>query len=383
MVVVHLTSSRFYGGPERQMLGLALALRPAAQTVIVSFAEGGRCMAFLDQARHQGLRSMALRHDTPHLLAARRELGDVLRAVHADVLCCHGYKANLLGRSAARQRGIPAVAVSRGWTGESFRVRLYETLDRLALRWMDHVVCVSAAQADKVRSAGVPGSRVSVIANSIRVERFAQRTAASRAELHERFPSPRSFLIGAAGRLSPEKGFDVLLDAAARVVRSEGTAGFLIFGDGPLRARLEQQIAALGLGDNVVLAGFHNDLDRLLPALDLFVQASFTEGMPNVLLEAMAAHLPVVATAVGGTPELVEDGVSGWLVAPGDPAALARRMNEALAHRRRRQAMGQRGRERVEEHFTFAAQARRYREVFQQLGVPAAAATAADLQAIG
>ena len=383
MTVVHLTSSRFYGGPERQMLGLALALQPDTRTVIVSFGEGGRCMAFLDQVRHHGVHSVALRHDTPHLLAARRELIDLLRAEGAAAVCCHGYKANLLGRSAARQCGIPALAVSRGWTSESWRVRVYETIDRVVLRWMDHVVCVSAAQADKVRASGVRNSSLSVIANSIRVDRFGPRSETSRAELQERFARPRSFLIGAAGRLSPEKGFDVLLEATARVARHEPDVGLLLFGDGPLRPRLEEQIAELGLANNVVLAGFHNDLDRLLPALDLFVQSSFTEGMPNVLLEAMAARLPIVATAVGGTPELVEDGVSGWLAPAGDAAALGRRMQEALAHRRRREAMGQRGRERVEEHFTFAAQARRYREVLQQLGVADAAGATADLQAIG
>src|SRR5947209_14954822 len=120
MIVVHLTASTLYGGPERQMLGLAEALAGHAETVFLSFAEGGRCRAFVDEACRQGFAAQALANDTPHLVAAVRELTRRLRLSAADVLCCHGYKADVLGRLAARRAGVPAVAVSRGWTGESF-----------------------------------------------------------------------------------------------------------------------------------------------------------------------------------------------------------------------------------------------------------------------
>src|SRR5262249_35414565 len=150
---------------ERQMLGLARELTPGVRSVFLSFSEGGRCRAFLDQALRRGFVSHELINDTPWLRAALRELTDELEQQEVDVLCCHGYKADLLGRLAARRRGIPAVAVSRGWTAESFKVRLYEKLDRWNLRWMDHVVCVSHGQAAKVRRAGIGSSRISVIHN--------------------------------------------------------------------------------------------------------------------------------------------------------------------------------------------------------------------------
>src|SRR5207244_214292 len=113
----------------------------------ISFPEGGRCSGFLKELERSGRAATALRHDTPRLHRAARELAERLLDGGTDVLCCHGYKANLIGRLAARRTGIPAVAVSRGWTGESLRVRLYEMLDRWHLRWMDRVVCVSHAQA--------------------------------------------------------------------------------------------------------------------------------------------------------------------------------------------------------------------------------------------
>ena len=368
-VVVHLTASTFFGGPERQMLGLARNLPGTYRSVFVSFAEGGRCRAFLQEARRQGFKAVALEHDTPHLLAATRELADFLGRSRAGVLCCHGYKAALLGRLAARRRGIPVVSVSRGWTGESLRVRLYEALERLNLRWMDRVVCVSEGQAARVRGAGVPAGRTVVIPNAIQAERFAHPNPEYRGRLRAFFPTPPRRVVGAAGRLSPEKGFGILVDAAARVADGDPDVGFVLFGDGPLRAKLARQVAVAGLAGQFVLAGFRHDLDCFLPFLDLLVLPSFTEGMPNVVLEAFAAGVPVVATAVGGTPELIEEGQSGYLVPPGDPAALARRIGNVLAAEDGGRGLGRRGRERVLRGFTFAAQAERYHRLFEELGV--------------
>src|SRR5438552_12630262 len=210
MIVAHLTASTFFGGPERQMLGLARELAPCVHSVFLSFQEGGRCRDFLAEVRGLGLAGQELANDTPWLRAAVRELAGELERLSVDVLCCHGYKADLLGRLAARRRGIPAVAVSRGWTAESFKVRLYESLDRLHLRWMDRVVCVSQGQARKVRRAGVDPTRVSVIYNAIDVSRFADPDLRYLRRLHESFSRPRRLIIASAGRLSPEKGFDVL-----------------------------------------------------------------------------------------------------------------------------------------------------------------------------
>jgi glycosyltransferase involved in cell wall biosynthesis len=371
MLIVHLTASTFHGGPERQMLGLARNLAPDADSVFLSFAEGGRCRAFLAAARHQGFEAYGLENDTPRFGRAAREIADHLGRLRPDVLLCHGYKADLLGRKAARLTGVPVAAVSRGWTGETFWVRLYEAVDRFFLRWMDRVVCVSEAQADKVRRCGVRADRLRVIHNAIDPERFTDPDLRYEAKLRRFFRRPCSRIVGAAGRLSPEKGFNVLVAAAERVLQFDRSVGFLLFGEGPCREQLVKQIQAAGLAGSFVLSGFRNDLDRFLPFFDVLALPSFTEGLPNVVLEASAAGIPVVATAVGGTPEAVEDGVSGFLVPPGDPEALAERLLDAVASEERMRDMGLAGRQRVQERFTFAAQARQYRELIEELS-PAA-----------
>ena len=321
----------------------------------------------MQQLRHHHFEVVELRYNTPHLFAAAREVSGYLRMIQADVLCCHGYKPDILGFLAARRVGIPVVGVSRGWTGATAKVRLYERLDRFFLQWMDHVVCVSEGQAMKVRAAGVPEERVAVIRNAIDLTRFDQLDPAYRQRMQSYFPTPRATVVCAAGRLSPEKGFDQLVEAAAAVVKENPEVGFVLFGEGPLRGALENQITARNLSGRFILAGFREDVDRFIPHADVFALPSFTEGLPNVVLEAFAASVPVVATAVGGTPEVVEDGVSGYLVPAGDPDALARRILDVLRDEERRKAMGVNARRRVEEHFTFHAQSVRYEHLFDRL----------------
>jgi glycosyltransferase involved in cell wall biosynthesis len=370
MNLVHLTSSTFFGGPERQMLGLAEALPAPARTTFVSFPEGGRCAAFLDEVGARGFDAVPLTADFPKVGAAVRELAGVLRAAACDVLLCHGYKANVLGRVAARRAGVPAVAVSRGWTGENKKVKLYEWLDRRHLRLMDHVVCVSDGQAEKVRRwCRVPAGRLSVIRNSARLAAFATPDPDARRKLRAVFPSDTavSQVVVSAGRLSREKGFGVLLEAAAGLCRAHPGLGVAVFGEGALRGDLEGRIAGLGLTGRVVLPGFRTDLDALIPAADVFVLPSFTEGLPNVVLEASAAGVPVVATAVGGTPEVVADGETGSLVPPGDPAALAAKIDALLRDPALRSRMGDAGRKRMRDVFTFDAQASAYLKLFDTL----------------
>jgi len=349
------------------MLGLAENLAGGVRSTFLSFSEDGLCRVFLDQLRRGGFSAHALRHDTPRLLAALKELKQLLKRSRADLLICHGYKADLLGLFAARRLRIAVIAVSRGFTGENRRVRLYESLDRFVLRWMDRVVCVSQGQAEKIHRAGVAAHKTTVIRNSVDAGQFLHPQPDYADRLRNLFSHPPELIVGAAGRLSPEKGFEVLVQAAAEVVRANRSVGFVLFGDGPLADPLKQRIEASGLRDRFVLAGFHADYRRYLPHFDLLVLPSFTEGLPNVVLEALAAAVPVVATAVGGTPEVLDDGVSGHLVPPRDPGRLADRIGDLLADDARRRQMGTCGRERVAEDFSFAAQARAYRQLFHRL----------------
>jgi glycosyltransferase involved in cell wall biosynthesis len=367
MRVVQLMASPFVGGPERQVLGLAEALPADCRTTFLSFAERGLARPFLDEARARGFEAVELRENAPHCFRAAREVAGHLERVGADVLCCNGYKPDVVGWLAARRAGIPVVSISHGWTAATWKVRLNEALDRRLLRRMDCTVCVSEAQAVKVRRAGVDPDRVLVIRNAIQVDAFEEPDRSYRRVLEGFFPNRPKHIVAAGGRLSPEKGFDLLIRAAADVALQDRGVGFVLFGEGPLREELERQANECGLQDRFVFAGFRTDLQRFLPWCDLVVLSSHTEGLPVVVLEALAAGVPVVATEVGGTPEVIDDGVNGFLVPPGDAAALAARIADVLGSEEKRREMGACGRRRVCEEFTFAAQAEQYYHLFVSL----------------
>jgi glycosyltransferase involved in cell wall biosynthesis len=364
MHLVHLTASTLFGGPERQMLGLSTHLPDSIRTTILSFAEGGRAEAFMSAAAAAGVSACTLDHDTPQLRASLRELTRRLHDLRATHLLCHGYKANLIGRVAAHNNGLPAIAVSRGWTGEDRKVRLYERLDRWHLKRMDHVVAVSAGQAAKVRACGVPEANLSIIRNAARLDAFASVDPTARSRLRSHFQKPVEIIILAAGRLSPEKGFDTLIDAAAML---PATIGVVLFGEGGERSRLEAMIVERNLADRVAMPGHVADLDRLLTGADMMALPSHTEGLPNVILEASAAGLPVVATAVGGTPEVVAEGETGVLVEPGHAWKLAAKLAQLAVDAGLRRRMGDAGRALMHREFTFAAQAGHYQHLLQSM----------------
>src|SRR5262249_20208326 len=149
-----------------------------------------------------------LQHNAPHLWRAAREIAGHLGRLRADVLCCSGYKPDIIGWLAGSQAGVPVVAIAHGWTAATWKVRCNEVLDRLVMRRVNCTVCVSEAQAATVRRTGVPANRLCVIRNAIQAESLTAPDPAYSALLHGLFARPRERIVAAAGRLSSEKGFD-------------------------------------------------------------------------------------------------------------------------------------------------------------------------------
>ena len=361
--VLHLVASPFVGGPERQMIGLARALRGTDRSVFLGFPEGG---ALDERLRAEGIESHLLGTTGRPLRRAVAEVAGWLVRIAPDVVITHGYKPDLVGLLAARRVGVPHIAVSHGWTGATLRVKVNEAVDKLVMRGARRVVAVSHRQGQRLKDAGIRADRVVVIQNAVDASRFAPAEDAARRELEAFFPSRPDRIVIAAGRLSPEKGFEDLVAAARMVVDRLPGAAFLLVGDGPLRERLAAAVRAAGLEGNFALAGFRGDLDRLLPAADLFVQSSHTEGLPNVVLEAGACAVPMVATDVGGTGEVLEDGRGGFLVPPGDPARLAARVVDVLSDPEGARRMGEEARRRIRSDFTFASKAAAYRRMYEE-----------------
>ena len=276
-------------------------------------------------------------------LAGLVELLRVIRRERPDIVHASSSKAGVLARLAAALDGVPIrIFTAHGWAfgaQSGSRSRLYRWADRLMRPLTTVTICV----ADGERAAGVAArtcdpAKTVVIPNAVDVD-------ASPVSAGER-PTPR---IVSVGRLKAPKDFQTL--ARALSLLPQGTYEALIVGDGPDRRALERRLRQLGLEESVRLAGARDDVPALLADADVFVLASRSEGMPVSVIEAMAAGLPVVASRVGGVPELVEDAETGFLVPPEDPPALTRALARLLEDQALRRRLGDAGRQRARREF--------------------------------
>jgi glycosyltransferase involved in cell wall biosynthesis len=326
LTVLHVRASDRLGGPERLVLAHAERAGAGVSAVLASFRRDGGRSPFLDEARRRGLSAHSVRERGSYDPGAMAALRTLVRRVRPDVVVGHDYRSDLTLLAAVRGLGVPRAAVVHGYTAEDRKVRLFEALDRRALRRAAAVVAVSAATRDALEAAGVPPARLHVAENGVDADAVAREAADARARVRAEWGvAPGERVVLSLGRASPEKGHAFLVDAFARVP-SPG-ARLVLVGDGPCLPALR---AAAGTDARVRFEGWRPDPWACLGAADLVVLPSLREGLPLALLEAMAAGVPVVATRVGGVPHALGGGALGTLVAPGDAAALARALDAAL-----------------------------------------------------
>ncbi|MGH3080495.1 MAG: glycosyltransferase family 4 protein [Gaiellaceae bacterium] len=345
------------GGAQTYVASLLPALVERFDVVVAAHGPGPLRTA----AEEAGVRFIALRHVRRPVspwrdLAGFLELVLLLRRERPDILHASSSKAGVLGRLAAAATGVPIrIFTVHGWAFAAYTGMpslLYRWVDRLVGRLTSVTICVS--QNDRLaglRARTCSADRTIVIRNGVSVE------TALRAR-HER----RRPLLLSVGRFKAPKDFITLARALALLPASSFEA--LIVGDGPERPALEAELRRLGIDDRVRLAGEQGDVCALLADADAFVLPSRSEGLPVSILEAMAAELPVVASRVGGVPELVVDGESGFLVSPGDPQELATALERLVGDPDLRRRLGAVGRVRAETRFNLNAFRRAHLELY-------------------
>jgi len=295
----------------------------------------------------------------PKFVALCREHG--VRIWHG-----HDYKSNLLGLLVRRKLGaaMTLVTTAHGWVHKTWKTPLYFAIDRACLRRYEHVIAVSGDLFAACQKARVRPDRLTLIHNAIESDRFGpdERTQAA-AQARPRFT------IGAVGRLAHEKGFDHLITAVVRLREQGHDVALEIAGEGPEREALATQIRASGHEAAIRLLGHQGDKHALYSRFDLFALSSLREGLPNVVLEAMAMQLPIVATRCGGVEEALTDGQEALLCAYGSPEPLEEALRRLICDPALRARLAQGARHRVETEFDFAGRMRRVVEIYARLGV--------------
>lgn len=247
-----------------------------------------------------------------------------IKQVKPDIVHTHLFKSDIHGRLAARLAGTPVIVSTlhncHNWARNPLLGNIYGANARLA----NHIIAVSDEVRDySIRYSHIDPKKITTIPNAIPLDRFGNHGAAG-AMIRQEFGIPLNVpLIGIIARLTEQKDHDNFLRAAQRILQDSPEAVFLIVGDGPLAESLKMLASSLGIQESVNFCGIRQDIPAVMSALDILVFSSRWEGLPVALLEGMASSLPVVATSVGGVPGVIENGVTGFLVPPADPEALA------------------------------------------------------------
>jgi glycosyltransferase involved in cell wall biosynthesis len=350
------------GGTQRHLLEVLRLIDRSRFTPIVISAKGTGPLGALVRAAGVELVELQLGPSmvSRDFLRCVREATDVLRAHRVSVVQYFEWRAGLIAIAAARRVGGCRLVAARRSVPKERGVQ--RALAELVVRVADRIV----VNAEMLRPSGGAGPRTDVIPSGVDTDRFApgRDRAAAKTRLGL---TPDTVVIGTVGRLEPRKGTDTLLDAVAALGAEHPHAALVVIGEGPLRPELVARAERLGIAARVRFLGDRADVDEVLAALDLFVLPSRTEGMSNALLEAMAMALPVVATAVGGTPEVIADGRSGVLVAADDPAAMAAAIGRVLVDPARGRGLGEAARTVVEERYGARGMVRRLEEIYAKV----------------
>lgn len=294
----------------------------------------------------------------------------ILRRIRPDVVHSHGSKGGVLGRLAAHAGGVRGIVhtphnyVFQWHAG--LRRRFYLAVERFCARRCTRMISVGPGQERVALDARVaPEEKLVLIENAVEADRYGRvprRDARRPLGLSE-----EALVVGNVARLVPQKGCRTFVRAAARIAREVKEARFVMVGGGPLTRSVRELADELGLKERLLMLGHREDVERIYPAFDAFVLSSIYEGLPYVILEAMASSLPVVATAIPGSGDLVRDGETGYLARPDDARDVAEKVLRLLGDAPARARMGGRGRRTVEESYGLSRFIRSHAELYRSL----------------
>jgi len=359
--ILHVAAPGAVGGLERVVQGLAIGHHRAGHRVRVAvFVEPERDIrAFVDPLEGAGVDTRVARLHPRAYLEERARVARLCREVRTDLLHTHGEREDVLHVGVGHRAGVPVVTTIHGSSRLGGVTHAYHVMQHALLWRFDAVVPVSQKIARALRWWGIPRRKVHLIRNAWSVPiTFLDRAAAR----HELGVPADCLVVGFVGRLIPVKGADLFLEAFAHC--RDLALQAVIVGDGATRPLLEARAAELHLKGRVTFTGTHSEAARVFRAFDVWVLSSRSEGTPNVLFEAMASSVPIVAAAVGGVPEVISSD-EAVLVRPEDPEALAQGIRRVLLANDEAQQRAAAARRRLDDQFSAGQWLRSYEAVYR------------------
>ncbi len=350
-------------GPAKNLIEFGTRAAPRVELSIATFLRGGESNDFVETARKAGIRVHVIAEKKRFDTAPMRELRTIIEAQQPDVIQTHHVKSHLFVYLAKLNIKRPWVAFNHGYTSTDLKDRLYNQLDRLTLRRAFQVVTVCEPFARRLEELGVPRARIRIQHNSVR--EFIAPSPAVVQELRNKLGLGNRRVVLTVGRLSREKGHADMVRAFALLAHRD--LCLVIAGGGPERQSLEAIVREKGLDGQVFLAGNQSDIRPFYSLADVLALPSHSEGSPNVVLEAMAAGVPLVATSVGGVPEIVQNGKTGLIVPPRDSKAMADGIARILDDVRWSAEMAEAARQLVASRYTPDAHCRSLTAMYEEI----------------
>jgi len=343
--VVQIRDSSGIYGAERVILALVKYIDKEIFNVSILCMTGRdrKSEILISRAKELGIDVIPIKVNGRLDFKAIAVMRKVMKASEVNLFHSHDFKSNFYGLLASNRLNIKRVTTAHGSTRDSLLKRAYLYLDEhIIYGYFDKIVAVSERLANQLKNKCVGSEKIQLIRNGL--DLGSMKFGTDRLSLNKtRYDSDNPKAFGVIGRFYPDKGHELFLRAFKNVCKIYPLTKALIVGDGPAKNEIIKTIKELGLEENVTLCGFRSDMENIYNRIDLLVIPSFREGLPYVLLEAMASRIPVLATAVGDIPLLIKNGETGYLIQPEDPEALENGMIDFLSHPQRTHSMAEKG----------------------------------------
>jgi glycosyltransferase involved in cell wall biosynthesis len=365
--VLYIRDTTFICGPGKTILNtFRTANRANIEMTLGVPCSTPESNPFITAAKSIGLPVVDLPEEDRLDIGTAKRLGRIIRDGQFDLIQSHDFRTRRLASLACIGTGVPHVTSVHGWIANSRKQRVTRVMDKMLIRGARRIIAVSDCLVRDLVESGAPRERIALFPNAVLLDDYPPAMPASVARQQLGLPAS-SKCIGIVGRLSREKRHDLFLEMAAGLASTEPDLFFLIVGHGPLQPDLRRLAERLKIASRVLFLGHRSDMHRIYAALNLLVLCSDTEGMPNVVLEAFAYSRAVVATRVGGVPELVTDRGNGLVVPPGQLTPLVAAARALVKDADLAARLGQSGRRTVEEHFDFRRRTAAVEALYQSI----------------
>jgi glycosyltransferase involved in cell wall biosynthesis len=356
------------GGPEKTIfLSAEMIDKEKFSTVVVYIGQkGDKAFGVTKKAEGRDVKYIELWERGRFDWRIIRKLLQIIKEYSIDIVHGHDYKSDVIGRVLRIFTPVKLISTVHGWVGNNSKERFYNYVDRKVLKKYDKVIAVNKPIMDLLVQKKVNPRKVELIHNAILVEDYAPQSEVK--DLRSELKIPDSApVLGFVGRISEEKDLPLLFMAVKKSLPDFTDLKVLISGDGPLIDKLKDYCNKIGIGEQVFFLGQVQDIKRVYLTMDVFILTSKTEGIPNVILEAMAMRVPVISTNVGGVGEIIRHNTDGVLIQAGDIAGLCHYFSKMLKENDYRNNVVNEAYKRVSENFGFSARLKRIEEIYKEL----------------